>query len=263
MLGSEAMTKDAVGAALAAALLPIVPADKRDLWNASDGFGSNRYGETLARFALGPVSLEGLLCIVSQSGRAATLARTDLWLGHTLGGSDVPRARADLVRRYLHCYGPSTPDDLAAWAGIAPQQAWRTWTLGDRERTEVRLDGRPAWILTEDLDPLRAPQTVEGVRLLPPHDPYLLLRDHDTLVPDRAMQRLLWPSLGNPGVVLIDGRLAAAWRPRKLGRRLTVRVSPLALISKGQRAAVEAEADTLGPWRGAETVDVAWEERPG
>jgi len=39
-------------------------------------------------------------------------------------------ARAELVRRYLHCYGPSTPQHFAEWAGIGPAQAGRAWDGG-------------------------------------------------------------------------------------------------------------------------------------
>jgi len=44
-------------------------------------------------------------------------------------------------------------------------------------------------LLEEDLAQLESPPTALGVRLLPPHDPFLLLRDRSTLEPDRSLQR--------------------------------------------------------------------------
>jgi hypothetical protein len=263
VLGEQPLTKDELGVALAARLAEEVPAALLPLWNAPDGFRKNLHGETLVRFALSIVSLRGLLCIAPRGGNVTRLLRTETWLGAPLAAADVARARADIVRRYLRCYGPSTPGDLAAWAGISPEQAARAWALVEPETAPVRLDGRRAWLLAEDLPALEAPPEAVGVRFLPPHDPYLSLRDRATLAPERAVQRLLWRTVGSPGVVLVAGRLVAAWRPNKVGRRLGLRVTPLEALGGAECAAIEAEAQTLAPWRDCDAVEVAWEEAGG
>ncbi|NLD74831.1 MAG: winged helix DNA-binding domain-containing protein [Chloroflexi bacterium] len=259
VLGERPLTKDELGVALAARVSQDVPAPFLPLWNAPDGYRTNRYGETLVRFALSVVSLQGLLCIAPRQGNVTRFLCTETWLGAPLIAPSIDRERADIVRRYLRCYGPSTPGDMAAWAGISPAQAARAWALVEGELTEVRLAGRKTWLLAEDLPALEAPPEAEGVRLLPPHDPYLLLRDHATLAPERAVQRLLWRTAGNPGVVLVDGRLVAAWRPQKAGRRLGLRMAPLADLDGEARAAIDEEAQTLAPWRGCDRVELIWE----
>jgi hypothetical protein len=43
---------------------------------------------------------------------------------------DPRDARLELARRFLHVFGPATPDAFAAWAGIARRRAddaFRAW----------------------------------------------------------------------------------------------------------------------------------------
>ena len=82
----------------------------------------------------------------------------------------------------------------------------------------------PAPFVAKATLPLRRQATAIGIRLLPPHDPYLLLRDRETLLPDETLQRQIWRHTGNPGVVLVDGKLAGTWRPQKKGILLFVSV---------------------------------------
>ncbi len=48
-----------------------------------------------------------------------------------------------------------------------------------------------------------------GVRLLGGHDPYVAQPDRAMLVPDPAVRKQLFPPVGRPGVVLVDGTIAA------------------------------------------------------
>ena len=95
-----------------------------------------------------------------------------------------------------------------------------------------------------------------GVRLLPPHDPYLAQRDRSTLVPDLRLQRRIWRSRGNPGVVLSGGQLVATWRPKKMGQRLALRVVPVSPIPRPVLAKIEEEAESLAIYRGCSSAQV-------
>ena len=148
-------------------------------------------------------------------------------------------ARAELVRRYLRCYGPATPAALAEWAGIS---------VGDARR---RLAGAGPVAVTDDV--------VRGVRFLPAYDPWLLDRDRATLVPDAGARRVLWRAAGSPGAVLVDAEPAAAWRTSTNGGRLTLRLQPLAGGPAVDRGAVHDEAQRVGAALGVEgpvTVEV-------
>ena len=260
ILDGRVLTKDELGIALARQLGQEDAPDKLPLWNTPDGYGKNRYGETLVRFALSVVALRGLFCIAPRRDNVTTFRRMDQWLGPCLPPEDHAQARAELMRRYLQYYGPSTARHFAAWAGIAPAQAAAAWRLVEDELVEVAVDGRSAWLLQRDLQPFLSPTSAAGVRFLPPHDPYLLLRDRTTLIPDRALHRHLWRASGNPGVVLLDGQAVALWRPRKRGRRLGLRIEWFRDMPPSGRDQIEREGVTLAPFKDCTAVEIAFAE---
>ncbi|WP_067826520.1 winged helix DNA-binding domain-containing protein [Actinomadura kijaniata] len=167
-------------------------------------------------------------------------------------------ARAELVRRFVHLLGVTRPDEVAAWLGHRPGEARRLWDLVAGELQPVQVEGRRRWALASDLDALRGATGFEGVRLLPPSDPYLL-GDRALVVPDRAHQRLIWRAVANPGVVLADGEIAGLWRHRMTGRRLTVAVTPFAVLSSSRRAGVREEAERVAALRGADRVELTFD----
>jgi hypothetical protein len=206
--------------------------------------GSRHVRETLFRVPGGA----GVYRLEPRSGRQVAFALLDQPLRPDSDAAEP--LRLELVRRFLRGYGPATPADFAGWTGTGPTEARRRWTALAGELTGL-ADGPTAGgatALAEDV-PRRRARLREGVRLLPPGDPYLLARDRATLVPDPAVRALLWPSIAAPGAVLADGELVAAWRARKKGDTLEVTVAPFGGLPPPVLAAVEQEAARLAPHR--------------
>ena len=154
----------------------------------------------------------------------------------------IEEARAELVRRFLRVYGPATHSQLAALAQTAPSHAKRLFEAIADELEPAAVDGRRGFVLAEDVPPARVTAGGEGVRLLGGHDPYVAQPDRDALVPDAALRKRLFPSVGRPGAVLVDGVLAGLWRGYKQGEVLEVGVEWLGDAStspggRGDRAA--------------------------
>ena len=158
-------------------------------------------------------------------------------------------ARAELVRRFLRCFGPATHSQLAAWAQTAPAHAKALFAAVADELEAVRLDGRPTFVLAADRARLEAPPPARGVRLLGGHDPYVAQPDRTALTPDPALRKRIFVAVGRPGAVLHDGALAGLWRARKRGDVLDMTVEWLgapvdiaeeARIVAGLRGCVEA-----------------------
>jgi hypothetical protein len=191
--------------------------------------------------------VRGVLAIVGREGRTAVF-------GTPPEAPAVDDPGAELARRFLRAYGPARPPVFTAWSGLAPSHARALWDRAG-ELAEVELEGKPAWLLAEDLDALAEPPPARGVRLVPGMDPYLSMRDRETLAPDKALRKRLWKPLGNPGAVLVDGVLAGLWRPAKKGKRLVVTVDA---FDGAPADALAEEADRLAPFRGAETAEVAF-----
>jgi Winged helix DNA-binding domain len=136
----------------------------------------------------------------------------------------IEDARAELVRRFLRVYGPATHSQLASWAQTAASHAKRLFAGVHEELVPASVEGRRGFVLAADLERLERPPAASGVRLLGGHDPYVAQPDRESLVPDAALRKRLFPPVGRPGVVLVDGRLAGLWKGHKRGDVLEVSV---------------------------------------
>ncbi len=175
---------------------------------------------------------------------------------------DPLEARVELARRYLHLYGPSTPDAFARWAGLSRAEVRGAWAALEPSLLPVRTPIGEAQLLAED-EPLAstAASAAGTVRLLPSGDPYYQLQgaDRELLVPDARGRPLLWTPRVGPGALLVGEEIAGTWRRAEA----TVAVSPWRELSTEERAAVEAEAATLPLPEVSAAVQVHWENAAG
>ena len=81
-------------------------------------------------------------------------------------------------------------------------------------------------------------------------------RDRDLIVPDKALQKALWPVLGRPGALFADGEVVGTWRTRASGKKVTVEVDAVAPLPPSTWRAVDAEAERLAQVRGASDVSI-------
>jgi hypothetical protein len=264
VLDGRELTRDELGIQIALAIEPGLTMSQLRSWRAPSWYAPRqRLGEAAVRFALSLVALEGKLCYAPRRGNSAAVFRlTHQWLGGKVPRIPSRQARAELVRRYLRIYGPSTARHFAEWTGTSPAQAAASWRLVADELEPFELGDRRGWLLREDIPRLLSPPEPKGVRLLPPHDPLLALRDRETLVPNPAHHPRLWRPVGNPGAVLADGQLVAGWRPNKAGKRLRLTIEMFSALPKGTRSEIEAEAWALAPHRGCTSVDLAFKKSP-
>jgi hypothetical protein len=167
-------------------------------------------------------------------------------------------ARLELARRYLHIYGPTTPEAFGRWAGIGPRDGIAAFEALGGSLTPVRTPIGEAWILAEDEAALRAePGPAAPARLLPSGDAFFLLRaaDRELLVPDAVRRDTLWTPRVWPGGLLVGGEIAGTWR--RADRLLSVR--PWRPLSAAERDAVMAEAESLPlPGLDGRRITVRW-----
>jgi hypothetical protein len=166
----------------------------------------------------------------------------------------VAKARAELARRYLHIYGPSTAAAFAKWAGIGLKEA--TLTFADIATELIAVND--AHLLASDEEAMRdEPAPPAPARLLPSGDSYWLhttARERALLVPNERQRGELWTPRVWPGALLVDGEIVGTWRRAK--RVLTI--AAWKKLSRAARDAVAAEADTLPLPDPGEGMTVDW-----
>jgi Winged helix DNA-binding domain len=157
---------------------------------------------------------------------------------------DSNDARLELARRYLHVFGPSTPDAFAKWAGIGAPSGRAAFARLAEELMPVRTPIGDGWIVASDEPTFQAKTTAPApARLLPSGDPYFLLwgADRELLVPDAGRRSQLWTSRVWPGALLEAGEVIGTWR--RADRTLSIQA--WRRLSRTERDAVEAEAAAL------------------
>lgn len=157
-------------------------------------------------------------------------------------------ALTELVRRYLHAYGPATAQDFALW--LAAPRRWAAELFASLGASgaidEVDLEwGGSAWQLPdEEASPGERPR---GVRLLPYFDAYVIAcQPRQRLFPGRAFERALARGqAGNFPALLVDGVVAGVWHQRRSGRRVDITVEALSRLTRAQRVELDAQAERV------------------
>ena len=123
-------------------------------------------------------------------------------------------AQAELLRRWLHAFGPATEADIRWWTGWTAREARAA--LAATSHHVVELDGSTGYVLADDLEPVE-PSAPAG--RAPPH----ARPDDDGLEGARVVPRPARASRcstrnGNAGpTVWWDGRVVGGWAQRRDG----------------------------------------------
>jgi hypothetical protein len=225
--GEVLKTKTTLDQVLAEWMLPLLPKDKRDLWNNPSMYGNpekQTVGGAVVSFLLRPCAFMGLVVFGKREGISPTFTSYKNWIGHSLETGCV--SEQILARKYLHCFAPATVKGFADWLGCSSMQAKRIWQTVMDEIEPVNLSGKECYVLSNDKEVLLSPpQSEKKVHLLGGHDPYLGLQDRDVILDNKAMQKQIWPANSNPGAVLWQGEIVGMWKAGKKGKGLEIEVT--------------------------------------
>jgi hypothetical protein len=174
---------------------------------------------------------------------------------------DPKAATLELARRYLHVFGPGTPEGFAKWAGIGARNAVGVFDDLGATLSPVRTPSGDAWILGPDEPTVFEPsEPAAPARLLPSGDAYTLgvtSEDRALLVPDAGQRRELWTPRVWPGALLVAGKVVGTWR--RAEGRVTIRTWQR--LSRAAREAVVAEAESLPLPDTTGRIVVHWDRR--
>jgi uncharacterized protein YcaQ len=212
---------------------------------------------------LWPAAFAGLLCFGPSKGSNVTFVRADQWIGETNWQALDPHAAlTEILRRYLKTYGPATYQDFGRWFALKPDKAHQILENIGKELTEVKVEGRSAWLLTSEAekDEKSLPEkSQEIVKLLPQYDAYVWgATPRDRVVPEEARKRIFnygrgkfEGAVGLP-VLVVNGSVAGIWARRGAGKRINIQVEPFIKLTSSQQKLLEGEAARIGAFMGAE-----------
>jgi hypothetical protein len=153
---------------------------------------------------------------------------------------DPTEARADVLRRYLLAFGPSTRRDMAAWSMLHVPEIQRS--LDRLEPLQRHRDEQGRELLDVKGAPLPDAETPAPVRFLPKWDNVLLAwADRTRVLPETYRKAVIRTNGDVAQTFLVDGLVAGLWREDE-GR---VVVEPFARLRRSTRLEVEEEAERL------------------
>jgi hypothetical protein len=208
------------------------------------GAGVEASGQAPAHL-LALAAARGLVVRGPERGTEPTYVLLDRWVADRSPPAD---ADAELARRHVLAFGPSTAADLASWSGVPLATAQRGLAAIRLELEPVSIAGAPGWLPagTAPVEAGRPPV----VRLLGAFDTWLLgYRDRTlALEPDHARAVQAGGGWLHPTVV-VDGRIVGTWRLPSGAATLTL--TPFGRLDPVLRTDLEAEAVDVGRFLGA------------
>lgn len=225
--GEVVNSKTTLDQTLADWVLPLLPADKKALWNKTSMYGTpekQTVGGAVVSFLLRPCAFLGLVVFGKREDISPTFTSFKGWVGHALERNGMPELK--LVRKYLHSYGPASIGGFMNWLGCSPAQAERIWQTVVHEIEPVSMAGKEFYVLSDDKKMLISPPQPERIgHLLGGHDPYLGMQDRGVILDNKARQKQIWQTVSNPGAVLWQGKIAGKWKSKKKGNGLEMEVA--------------------------------------
>ena len=195
------------------------------------------------RQAIPAAGQAGVLCYGPNRGRKTTYSNPRRFVAFELPKGE--EALSDLLRRFLHSYGPATPQQFAKWLSTPPRFITELFAATPGLE-QVEVNGDAAWVVAGDAE--FSDEPVRGVRLLPYFDAYAVgSHPRELLFPGAASTRALaGGQAGNYPVLVVDGIVAGVWHQKRTGRRLQVSVEPLHDLTAANLRALDDQVGRLG-----------------
>jgi hypothetical protein len=150
-------------------------------------------------------------------------------------------------------YGPATARDLGWWWGINRGEAKRRLAAISDLTTEITIEGERYWMLTGDVAGLAATEPVNGIRLLPAFDQWVVCASRSPALLDSEHRQRIYRLQGwvSP-VLLVTGHMAGVWKHEHKRRTVSVEIEPFAKLPRWTRTNIAAEAERLAAFLGAD-----------
>jgi len=186
--------------------------------------------------------LEAVICSGPRRGKQFTYALTERRAPRALRLTRE-ESLVELTRRYFSSHGPATARDFSWWSGLslADARAGLSALAGVVERETI--GGLIYWFVPSRLG---ARPSTPLVHLLPNYDEELIAYK-DRELPGGLRAPAGAARYGNfPHHLIIEGRLAGAWRRTVTAREVAIDVLPYRAMTRAETPALSAAIDDYG-----------------
>jgi hypothetical protein len=244
-------SKEALDKTLADIIHEDLPEDKQVPWCAPSMYGNpekQTVGGAAVSFLLRPCSFLSLVVFGDRQGNSPTFTSYKNWVGYT--PVSIPDADKELMRKFLHCYGPATVDCFMNWLGCSPQQARRLWNTILDEIVPVQVGGKTCYMLSVDMDSLLSAESDEKkLILLGAHDPYLDMKDRTIILENKFFHKTVWRFVANPGAILKGGRIIGTWKAKTLKDKLDISITAWETVTSAEQPALKQLVEEYAAFR--------------
>ena len=239
-------------AALAAALQGGKQLTRAELGTVLEEAGISVREELRLGYFLMRAELDELICSGGRRGKQFTYA---LLAERAPKARMLPReeALAELTRRYFTGHGPATLKDYRWWSGLTMADAKAGIELVKADLIQEVIDGQTYW--RADSPPF-ARDPVPTAYLLPNYDEYTIgYAGHDPIFDAQEAQRLDPEGRTYYGhAMLLDGRIAGAWKRTLQKGAVVLTFQPLNPFSDTEQQAVAMAARRYGAFLGLPVI---------
>jgi hypothetical protein len=207
------------------------------------------------------LALTGDIVFAGSIGQEARFGRRDRWLAALPWNPSTEEiSLRELLGRYLATYGPATMQDFAHWTGLKMKRVKSTFEACRNKLLKAEVAGWPGehYLRMEDEALLSKTEAeLPPVCILPKFDPVLMVYHNKQRYIDRHHLPFVYRSAGQvEAVVLLLGRVAATWRMKTQGTKLTMTVLPFDKLAPTARLAVQEVIERLALFLGMEKLQM-------
>ena len=195
------------------------------------------------------LAYEGKVCFGPDIDGRVTLVLTDQWLPKQ-PPEEIRPAEDRILKSYLRCYGPATPQDFCAWSGLKMTRVKAIWERNSIHLCELTHGDKSLWLLEQDLKSLLNKQMGStSVRLLQHFDIFLLgHQDKSHIVDEVHYKKVFKKAAWIAPVLLCDGQAIGIWSQKRTTKKLVVIIEPFISLTKSQVHDIELETQRLGDY---------------
>ena len=198
-------------------------------------------------------ALHGLICFASTTGKEQTFALLDEWVAPT-GEKTHDEALAELALRYFSSRGPATLQDFTWWSGLNAGDARAGLEAVRPQLLQETVNKQTCWMAPD----IAVPKETASAFALPGFDEFLLGYKDRSAVLDAKHAQQVCPG-GNgmfASTIVIDGRVAGTWKRSIRKTAIEIGATPFAPLSKAERTAFAAAAESYAAFMGLPAVFV-------